>query len=52
MRKYSLTVRYRLRFATVNPRGSAAGWRPQALIVFEGSLERAPLETGRVRVTV
>jgi hypothetical protein len=33
MRKYSLTVSYRLRFSIVNPAGTGAGRRPQSLIV-------------------
>jgi hypothetical protein len=37
MRKFSLTVSYHLRFSTVNPAGTVAGRRPQALIVMAKS---------------
>ena len=35
MRKYSLTVSYRLRFSTVNPAGTVAGRRPQNAVSAE-----------------
>lgn len=47
MRKYSLTVSYRLRFSTVNPRGHRGSRRLQALIVMAPS-DGLPGRRGRL----